>query len=326
MSAKVTKKTVSTLSEKFVKELEKFFEWCVKNEYILVDESENEIEWNTKLLKKFEEPGRNKIEGYLKELKKNYSIKKNDEEIDDVKLLCKEYKEKSEKSPKKGKKETEEKSEKSPKKGKKETEEKKGKKVKEDEEEEVPKKKGKKVKEDEEEEVSKKEVPKKKGKKVDEETDDIPKSPKRKGKKVESEVKLDMSLKTNEVYLIKELDYWTNDLVQVFGKPKKTKELFEWKIEIGDSTYSIRNNIENGEEFEESTWYLYKVLDEKENIKILSKYITDLKPKEEDKGEECEDEGEDEGEGEECEDEGEECEDEDEEDESDIEELNTEDI
>jgi hypothetical protein len=93
------------LSEKFGSELENFFLWCVEVEY-LVYKGEEEKKWNVKLNGKFEEPSRGKLEKFLVGVLEKYSIWKGDFEVNDCKLLVKEWKEsvKSEKERKKGEK------------------------------------------------------------------------------------------------------------------------------------------------------------------------------------------------------------------------------
>ncbi len=97
MSVKATKSnaTGTELSEKFTKDLNKFFKWA-ESVYEIKDSNEVEIErdWNMKLLKNFEEPGRNKLDAYVKELMKKYKIYKDSELIDDYKVIVKEFKNK----------------------------------------------------------------------------------------------------------------------------------------------------------------------------------------------------------------------------------------
>ena len=72
-------------SEKFVNDLVKFRIWLDENEYYLNDIVTGE---NIKLeinLMNFNEPSRNKLECYVKELLKYYSLVKDNEEIDDIK-------------------------------------------------------------------------------------------------------------------------------------------------------------------------------------------------------------------------------------------------
>lgn len=219
-----TASTVSiVLSDKFKKELEKFFSWA-KESYTIKDVNDKKKDWSMSLLAKFEEPGRNKLESYIKNLLQNYIISNGDMDIEDAKLLAKEFKEKSGKSKKS-----------------------------DDEKSEEPKK------------VKKTEKPKKEKETTSKQTE------------VES-VRLDMSLDTSETYNVETLDFWTSELEQVFGKPKKTgdddqEHTWEWKIEVDGDIYSIYNWNEYGESYEESTWYLGSNVENKTTIKVLNDYI-----------------------------------------------------
>lgn len=96
---------------KFAKELELFFQWTILNGYIICGDDKEQRLWDFKLIKDFEEPGRNKLEFYLKTLLKNECmIYFKGDKINDAKLLVKEFKSvpiekssKSSKSIKKGK-------------------------------------------------------------------------------------------------------------------------------------------------------------------------------------------------------------------------------
>jgi len=230
MSAKTAKSTNVVLTDKFKKELEKFFEWAAVSEYIIKDINNDQHEWNMKLLNKFEEPGRNKLEAYIKALFAKYTISMNEMDIEDAKLLAKEFKEKGDKVKKASKKET-------------------------TENEEKPKK-------------SEKAKTTKKSKEVESEAE----------VEVEESVKLDMSLDTSETFNVDTLEFWTSELVQVFGKPKKTggkddEHTWEWKVEVNGQPFSIYDWNENGDSFDEATWYLGATSDNKKNIKTLVKYI-----------------------------------------------------
>jgi hypothetical protein len=91
----VTKGGEGEYSGKFMKELGKFFEWANEASYVIMCAKDNtERQWNMELMKNFEEPGRNKLEAYIKELQKTYVIwsKKTQEEVEDYKLFAKEFK------------------------------------------------------------------------------------------------------------------------------------------------------------------------------------------------------------------------------------------
>ena len=91
----VTKGGEGEYSGKFMKELGKFFEWANEASYVIMCAKDNtERQWNMELMKNFEEPGRNKLEAYIKELQKTYVIwsKRTQEEVEDYKLFAKEFK------------------------------------------------------------------------------------------------------------------------------------------------------------------------------------------------------------------------------------------
>lgn len=86
------------LSEKFKKELIKFIEWVETSDYTLKSVIDGEsYDWSIDLLDNFEEPGRNKLESYLKDILKWYFIVENGKEIDNVKIIIKDFKDKESK-------------------------------------------------------------------------------------------------------------------------------------------------------------------------------------------------------------------------------------
>lgn len=98
------------VSEKFKKEVLQFFTWASEN-YIVKFKDVDEKDWNFNLVKKFEEPARNKLVMYIKAVMDNHSIVDNEDvRIDDAKLMVKDFKENGKKSktenPKKEKRET----------------------------------------------------------------------------------------------------------------------------------------------------------------------------------------------------------------------------
>lgn len=232
MSAKIATSTSVAITEKFKKELEKFFEWAAVSDYIIKDINNDQHEWSMKLLNKFEEPGRNKLEAYIKALFAKYTISMGDMDIEDAKLLAKEFKEKGENSKKTKTKEPKESNEEKPKK-------------------------------------SEKAKTTKKSKEVESDVESV---------EVEESVKLDMSLDTSETFNVDTLEFWTSELVQVFGKPKKTggkddEHTWEWKVEVNGEPFTIYDWNENGDSFDEATWYLGATSENKKNIKTLVKYI-----------------------------------------------------
>ena len=230
MSTTTASSVSVVLSDKFKKELEKFLSWASES-YTIKDISNDEKEWSTALLTKFEEPGRNKLEAYIKGLLQNYIISVGEMDIEDAKLLAKEFKEKSGKS----------------------------------------KKSESEVSETKTTKKSKTEKPKKEMKTTSE---------------TECNVRLDMSLDTSETYNVETLDFWTEELVKVFGEPKETgnedhEHTWEWKVEVGGDIYSIYNWNEYGESYEDATWYLGSTVENKKTIKVLNDYIWSLLDKEE---------------------------------------------
>jgi hypothetical protein len=96
--------TTMILSEKFEKELVRFIAWLPTTEYKIKDSFDHsELEWKDSLLTNFKEPGRNKLESYIKEMTKAYFITKGEQEIDDIKFMANEFRTAKVKSPKKQK-------------------------------------------------------------------------------------------------------------------------------------------------------------------------------------------------------------------------------
>jgi superfamily II DNA/RNA helicase len=245
MSATTASSVSVVLSDKFKKELEKFLSWASES-YTIKDINNNEKEWSVALLTKFEEPGRNKLEAYIKSLLQTYIISIGEMDIEDAKLLAKEFKEKSGKSKKSEASESSEKETKT-----KET-------------------KTKKTSEKPKKEVKEKET----------------KTTKKSKSVSEPSVRLDMSLDTSETYNVETLDFWTEELTKVFGEPKETgsedeDHTWEWKVEVDGDIYSIYNWNEYGESYEDATWYLGSTVENKKTIKVLNDYIWSLLDKEE---------------------------------------------
>jgi len=75
------------LSEKFEKELVKFIAWLPTTDYKIKDIVDNsELEWKDSVLTNFEEPGRNKLESYIREMSKGYCITKGEQEMNSEQL------------------------------------------------------------------------------------------------------------------------------------------------------------------------------------------------------------------------------------------------
>ena len=93
------------LSENFSTMMQKFFIWTEENEYVLTDMTNgSNIKWDMNLLSDFKEPGRNKIETFVKKLNKEYNLMKNSEKVLDFKLMVKNFKENKPKIVKKNNK------------------------------------------------------------------------------------------------------------------------------------------------------------------------------------------------------------------------------
>ena len=79
-----------TISDKFEKELLTFMLWISDSDYkISKTKGSEELNWSIDLLSSFEEPGRNKLECFIKELKKVYFISYNEQQINDIKAITK---------------------------------------------------------------------------------------------------------------------------------------------------------------------------------------------------------------------------------------------
>lgn len=79
------------ITEKFAKELNKFFEWVKVSDIIVKNKNDKKIEWHENMVK-FEEPARNKLETFIKRVMDEYDIIENEIKIDDNKLLTVKYK------------------------------------------------------------------------------------------------------------------------------------------------------------------------------------------------------------------------------------------
>jgi|LakMenE18May11ns_1017448.scaffolds.fasta_scaffold9958087_2 hypothetical protein len=227
MSVMSTKSVTSNLSSKFEKELVKFIAWVKTTDYKVSDIVDgSELEWKNVNLENFEEPGRNKLETYIKELMKVYFVSRGGEEINDIKLMTKEFREYK---PKRSIVDTESEG----------TSEKKKK------------------------SIEKNERPIKRSKNIE------------KTKVVVSE-----SFNTNDTWYLQTLSESTQDLVSIFGNPIKNSKQddyeYEWKIMVGEKTFSIYNwlNYDNQfYEFQDNEWYLAGVEEKSNEEKYLIDYI-----------------------------------------------------
>ena len=80
------------LSEKFAVTIQKLLIWLKDNDYELKDSDNCNIKWSMDLLNDFNEPGRNKIETFIKKIGKEYSLTKDSNKVLDVKMLVNNFK------------------------------------------------------------------------------------------------------------------------------------------------------------------------------------------------------------------------------------------
>ena len=91
----------TVISEKFKKELVKFFEWVEYANYT-VSKDNIDQDWSLNLTKNFSEPGRYKLIVFIEEILKNYQINLDDTKIIDAKQMATNFKNyKPVKSPRK---------------------------------------------------------------------------------------------------------------------------------------------------------------------------------------------------------------------------------
>lgn len=245
MSTKIAcnKNVVKCLTSKFETEVKKFFVWAVEKEYIINDIEDEEIEWSLELLDtiNFNEPSRNKLEGFIKAVIDTYKILRNRMRIDDPKLVAKDFKETpAVKSPRKNAK-----------KEKIDSEEKKVKKIKENENEnEKPKKI---VNEDENSDENENQV------RVDMTLDT-----------------LDTCVFTTLEYWTKDLVKALGNPMK--SGYLNSEHLYEWKIQINKSIFSIYDWC-NDQDFDDITWHVncFGSYDKNEkNFDVLTAYIDEL--------------------------------------------------
>jgi hypothetical protein len=87
--------TTLNLSDKFAKDLNKFFIWVKENNYV-VKKDDEVVNWSQDMLPDFTEPSRNKIDAYVKELFQFYKLyDKTNLPIEEtyIKIIIKEFKE-----------------------------------------------------------------------------------------------------------------------------------------------------------------------------------------------------------------------------------------
>jgi hypothetical protein len=229
---------MNTWSERFVSEYERFVNWFPSTEYKLLEKGGSQVSWKDVETTGYEEPSRNKLETFIKFTMKNYLLCKDGEEITDVKLLAKQFRE-----CKKRKTSITKESKNVNKKQKKEQKEEK-----------------KQKKEQKEEKVKKLEKSEKFEVIVRNDAYNSYTSFGSSNRSLCSLVKEDFN--TSDTFYIDTLPYWTKQLRRCFGIPTEYDNedfKYEWKIMVGSKIFSIYNWL-NGEnkfdDLEECEWYL----------------------------------------------------------------------
>jgi len=222
------------LSAKFEKELTSFIAWLPSTEYNVSDVANgSKVDWKDVVLSSFQEPGRNKLETFIKELMKVYFLHENGVEITDVKLIAKQFRE----APKESKK--------VPKESKK-----------------VPKETKKAPKESKKEKVTEKESKKEKVTEKESKKEKVTEKESKKEKVTEN------TLDKSEECFMRALLYCSKKLAKCFGNNMDD----EWKLMIGSKGFSIGNLI-NEDDFEGNEWYLASFEKRSQKEKDLLSYM-----------------------------------------------------
>lgn len=83
----------TTLTETFIKEMIDFITWVELNNYTLHNKSDkSEVEWSINLLPEYEEPKRNKLLLFLKNILEIYDVIKDSSTINDMEQLIRNFK------------------------------------------------------------------------------------------------------------------------------------------------------------------------------------------------------------------------------------------
>lgn len=107
----------TTLTETFKKEMIEFITWVELNNYTLHNKSDkSEVEWSINLLPEYEEPKRNKLLLFLKNILEIYEVIKDSTTINDTEQLIRNFKERPKETKPRKKRETVKSPKKSPKK------------------------------------------------------------------------------------------------------------------------------------------------------------------------------------------------------------------
>lgn len=97
----------ATLTETFKKEMIEFITWVELNNYTLHNKSDkSEVEWTINLLPEYEEPKRNKLLLFLKNILEIYDIIKDSSTINDTEQLIRNFKDRPKETKPRKKKET----------------------------------------------------------------------------------------------------------------------------------------------------------------------------------------------------------------------------
>jgi hypothetical protein len=254
---------MSAISEKFLKEYHRFIDWFPLTEYKLFDKNGNELRLKDVSIEGYEEPCRNKLETYIKYVMKNHLLSKDGEEITDIKLLAKQFREYK---PKRSRSKSSS-----------------------DDLDKNVKNKKQKIQKDEKQKNQK-----------DEKKEDVkPVKPENSEKFVVivrnansytsfgssnrslcSLTKEDFN--TSDTFYIDTLPYWTKQLRRCFGNPTEYDNedfKYEWKIMVGSKIFSIYNwlNDENKfDDLEECEWYLAANSINTSEQKFLMEFINNI--------------------------------------------------
>jgi hypothetical protein len=86
---------IMQVTDKFMKELSKFYIWAADNQHLVLknqDSTDTIINCDEKSLPIFKEPGRNKMDTYIKTLLSNYTVLLDGEKCTDYKVISNDFK------------------------------------------------------------------------------------------------------------------------------------------------------------------------------------------------------------------------------------------
>ena len=249
------------LSEKFEKELVKFIAWLPTTDYKIKDIVDNsELEWKDSVLTNFEEPGRNKLESYIREMSKGYFITKGDQEVNDVKFMANEFRTAKVKNTKTQKN------------------------TKQEQIQKITK-----ITKGINQEQAQKNTKITKITKITKNT---------KITKQEETFKISVGdFDTSETFNLNTLDCYTKDLINLFGQPMffkdETEFQYEWRLVVGAKVFSIynwKNDTGCFDNFDDCEWYLGGTEENTKEQRFLKKYINGGKPQQSEQAEQPEQE------------------------------------